>query len=135
MTSLQPISFTAHSATEQKLAPDLQRAVQVLCDTYEAIDLRIETTLGKAEADFLAALPEVKNYEDELRQLVGLLMADVRKTLHGEAISTEPLLLRFTYQDQQDLVEQLISTTQAHVVVVPVDDNVSFDAIQKEAFR
>jgi len=110
--------------TTQSLPPEMQRVVQVLCDTYEAIDLRIETTLGAAEADFLAAMPEVKGHETDLRQLVKLLISDVRDTA-GAVTSVQPLLLRFAYQDRGDLVEQLLSGAKARLVVVPAEDDVS----------
>ena len=119
----------AIAATEKTLSPNLRRAVQILCDTYDAIDLRIETTLGKAENDFVAALPEVQGCDEELRELADLLIEDVRNTLQGQAISTQPLLLRFTYQDQNDLVTQLVSSAKARVVVVPVGSDVSLHAV------
>jgi hypothetical protein len=112
--------------TTQSLPLELQRVVQILCDTYEAIDLRIETTFGTAETDFLSAMPEVKGHEVELLQLVRLLMADLKTTIHTEL--DHPLLLRFTYQDKVDLVEQLLSGAKARLVVMPVENDVSLHA-------
>ncbi len=125
MAESQRVFANEMSDTLQSLSPDLQRAVQALCDTYEAIDLRIETTLGNAEADFMAAMPEVKNHQRELRQLVRLLIVDVHCAADADATADQPVLLRFAFQDEGDLVEQLLSGAKARLVVVPVEGDVS----------
>ena len=114
---------SAEEATTKSLAPELQRAVQALCDTYEALDLRIETTLGAAEADFLAALPEISGCEAEMRHLVAILIADVRVAAGN--LPDTPLLLRFAYQNKGELVEQILSGAKARLVILPTEENVS----------
>lgn len=110
--------------TEQTLSPGLQRAVQILSATYETLDLRIETTLGAAEADFFKALPEIQNHKEELRQFITFLLSDLR--LEGLTPGSEqPLFIRFAFQDEDDLIEQLLSGAKAQIVVVPVDGETS----------
>lgn len=109
--------------TIQSLPPALQSAVHALCEAYEILDLRIETTFAAAERDFLAAVPEVKKHETEIRQLVAVLIADLRQAV--PAVPDQPVLLRFAYQDKEDLVEQLLPEGKARLVVMPVANDES----------
>ena len=103
------LSVTA-SISLQSLPPELQRAVQVLCDTYETLDLRVETTLAAAENDFITALSEVEGRETELRQLVALLVNDLRQTT--SAAESSPVLLCLAFQDENDLARQLLESLE-----------------------
>jgi hypothetical protein len=91
----------------QSLPPELQRAIQVLSDTYEALDLRIETTFGNAGNDFIGALPEIEGYEVELQQFVDVLIDDIRHT--ANRANTQSVLLHLSFQDKNDLTEQMLS--------------------------
>jgi hypothetical protein len=102
----QAVSETAPSMI-QSLPPELERIVRVLCDTYEELDLRIETTLGAAENDFLAALPEIEGHETELRRMVTLLIDDLGSAING--MKFQPVLLRLTFHDEGELTEQLLT--------------------------
>jgi hypothetical protein len=104
----------AMPVTEQSLPPELQRVVQILCEAYETLDLRIETTLVAAEDDFLAALPEIAEHETDVRQFVALLVDDLRLTVHGA--SSQSVLLRLAFQDEDDLTQQLLSNMTAQEV-------------------
>ena len=90
------------------LPPGLERAVQILCNTYETLDLRIETTLAAAETDFLAALPEIDTHKTELKEFVGVLIRDLRAQANGA--QSQPVLLRLSFQDEGDLTQQILST-------------------------
>jgi hypothetical protein len=89
---------------------EMQRVLQVLCDTYHTLDLRIETTLGAAEQDFLAALPEIEGYDNELRQLVKMFLLDLRRTVTGT--EAQPVLLRLAFENETDLAEQFLAYTE-----------------------
>lgn len=89
------------------LPPDLQRAVQILCETYEDLDLRIETTLANAANDFITALSEVDGHEDELRKLVVQLLQNLRST--AETTEFQPVILQLSYKNENELTQQLLS--------------------------
>ena len=91
----------------QSLPPELQRAVQALCDTYETLDLRVETTLAAAENDFIAALSEVEGCEAELRQLISLFIGDLR--LAARTAKLQAVVLRLSFRDENDLAKQILS--------------------------
>ncbi len=92
------------------LPPDLQRAVQALCDTYETLDLRIETTLAKAANDFVAALSEVDGHEDELRKLVARLLQNLHRT--AETKESQQVILQMSYKNEDELTQQILSTLE-----------------------
>lgn len=94
----------------QSLPPELRRIAESLCDTYDALDLRIETTLAAAADDFIAALPEMKGREAELRQFVALLTDDLRMKAGGA--HSRPVLLRLSFQSENDLLRQLSLKTE-----------------------
>jgi hypothetical protein len=97
------------AAAPSALSPQLQRAVQVLSDTYETLDLRIETTIGAAEHDFIAALPEVEDHEAELRHFVSVLIADMRVAA-GQNHS-QPVVLHLAFRGEDDLTQQILTLT------------------------
>jgi len=86
----------------------LQRAVQVLCDTYETLDLRIETTLANAANDFVTALSEVDGHEDELRKLVAQLLQNLHRT--AETTEAQQVILQLSYKNEDELTQQILST-------------------------
>lgn len=86
---------------------ELQRAVQVLSDTYTKLDLRVETTLKSAGNDFIAALPEVEGCELELRHLVAVLIGGLRSS--ASETKSQSVLLHLAFQDEDDLTQQLLS--------------------------
>jgi len=90
------------------LPPELQRAVQVLCDTYETLDLRIETTLANAANDFVTALSEVDGHEDELRKLVAQLLQNLHRT--AETTEAQQVILQLSYKNEDELTQQILST-------------------------
>lgn len=104
-----PLPTAAPSDSEpiKKLPQDMQRVLQLLCDTYESLDLRIETTPAQAETDFLRALPEIEGHDDDLRKLVAVLIADLR----GAAKGTEEnmVILKLAFKDEADLAEQFLA--------------------------
>lgn len=94
----------------RSLPPELQRAVQVLCETYETLDLRIETTLVAAADDFVTALNEVEGHEVELRQMVALLISDLNQS--GGNPQAQQILLRLIFQNEDDLAQQMSSIVE-----------------------
>lgn len=90
------------------LPPDLQRAVQALCDTYETLDLRIETTFADAANDFVTALSEVGGHEDELRKLVAQLLQNLHRT--AEISELQQVILQVSYKNEDELTQQILST-------------------------
>lgn len=104
-----PPKVTADAVRE--IPPELRRAVQALCDTYDSLDLRLETTLFAAEEDVLAALPEVENCKADLRRLISLLIRDLRHGTDGS--QSQRVLLRLSFQDEADLTQQLLSHFEA----------------------
>jgi hypothetical protein len=97
--------FPVHS-----LSPELQRAVQALCDTYETLDLRIETTLANAANDFVTALSEVDGHEAELRKLVAQLIQSLHRT--PETADSQQVILQLSYKNEDELMQQILSTLE-----------------------
>lgn len=89
------------------LPPELQRAVQVLCDTYETLDLRVEATMSQAADTFITALSEVEGHEAELRKLVTLLLSGLRQT--ADMADAQPVAIQLSFDDESDLTWQVLS--------------------------
>jgi len=111
---------------QKNLTPAMGRAAMAMADAYEALDIEVITTLQNAAEDFLAALPIIDGYEDEIRQMAIELVADMCSRF--EAYPHQNLRLRFAYQNEADLVDQLLSIQASRLVVVPVEDSVSLHA-------
>lgn len=81
---------------------------RALSAAFEMLDLQIETTLQTAEDDFAAALPELREFEAELRRFAALLIADLRRSrANGHSI-----MLRLAFDDEDDLTEQMHNLLQ-----------------------
>lgn len=105
----EPTQQEEHKAAKT-LPPQMQQVLQALCDTYEKLDLRIETTLDAAESDFLKALPELEGHEDDLRRLVKILTTDLRRSSIGS--ENKSVILRLAFKDEADLTEQFFLQTK-----------------------
>lgn len=95
----------------ESLPSELQGAVQALSDTYETLDLRIETTFANAENDFIAALSEVEGCEAELREFVSLLLKDLRRTVAD--VGAQQIVLQLSFESENDLAQQVLSSLEA----------------------
>lgn len=115
----------------KNLSPEICRAAEALWANYEALDLEVITTLEDAEPDFLAAMPVIDGFEDEINQLVKELIEDVRMNFKGAAEA--PLRLRFAYQNEDELISNLLPHSAARLVVMPVDKDISLHANVKES--
>lgn len=93
--------------TVHSLPPDLQRAVQALCDTYETLDLRVEATISQAADTFITALSEVEGHETELRKLVALLLSGLRQST--DMTEGQPVAIQLSFDDEDDLTRQVLS--------------------------
>ncbi|MDE1900560.1 MAG: hypothetical protein KGI37_02810 [Alphaproteobacteria bacterium] len=89
---------------------ELRRVVQILRDTYETLDLRIETTLAAAGNDFLAAMPEIETHREEMRQFIISLIDNLRPQIDGTL--SQPILLYLAFHDEYDLAQPFPSHAQ-----------------------
>jgi hypothetical protein len=108
---------------KKELSPAVRRAAAALWDAYEALDIELITNLRDAHHDLHTALPLIEHHEDEILELVSELAADLRR--HFAIAADHPVRLRFAYRSEDDLIEQLLSSSAARVVVVPMEQDAS----------
>ncbi|MER2520164.1 MAG: hypothetical protein ABTQ34_05690 [Bdellovibrionales bacterium] len=130
MTERKPDLAPKAPATAKPLPPPLHRAAQLLWATYETLDLRIETACGSAEAAFLSALPELSDHREDMLHFIRHLLSGLRDSSGEKPEATQLLSLRLVYQDQNELIEQLIPGSRAQIVILPIDKAANLPANQ-----
>ncbi len=114
----------------KNISPEVRRAVEALWENYEALDLIVITTSEAAADDLLAAMPVIEGVEDEIRQMVTELVDDLRTNFKDAA--DMPLRLRFAYQNEDELIDQVLPRSAARLVVMPIDQDISLHTNIKE---
>lgn len=105
------------------LPPEIRRAAEALWSRYETLDIEVITTMEKAANDLFIALPAIEGFGDEIGQLAIELVADIRANFCCD--ERAPLRLRFAYQNQDELIEQLMPSKPSRLVLVPMDKDLS----------
>lgn len=121
MTAPSQDGQNSNPAIIRELPQHLRRATQMLWETYETLDLCIETTFGLAEKAFLAALPELNGNKEDTLLLIRHLLSGLRNSDGTKPQASHSISLRLVYQDRNTLIQQLLPGQHAQIVVIPID--------------
>jgi len=114
---------TPLSVEVRPLPPALGAAAWALW--HYRLDMQCSGSLHEASAALLAALPLVEGYEDDLRQMVEILVNDVRQQTPFNEEARYKLRFSNAYEDLDDL---LSGTQRMRVTVIPVAAEYSYHA-------
>jgi hypothetical protein len=118
------------------LSQQLRTALYELWAHFDHLDLRAHTTLSSAEQDLLASMPIIEGHENDIRDMVSILINDVRlATLSLLDSDHAPMSLRFVHQNTHDDISEITPADKnAHIIVLPVQAESSLHATLRHTF-